>query len=113
MVIIAFSNKTSKILPRIFCRRFRHCAPIVCVERKLIMYQFTNIHNITPIELNNRDIRILRAHGWRFIYVPIDVPDDFNPQYAYSCVDLSKHALGIKNKFTQTPYRLYKNIAPQ
>ena len=111
MIIIAFSEHTSKLLPRIFCRHFRHCAPIFRVEHKLIMYQFTNTHNITPIELNNRDIGILRAHGWRFIYVPIDIPDDFDPHCAYSCVDLSKRALGIQNIFIQTPYGLYKHIA--
>ena len=113
MVIIAFSNKTSKILPRILCRRFRHCAPIICAGRKLIMYQFTNIHNITKIELDYRDIAILRAHGWRFIYIPIDIPHDFNSGRAYSCVDLSKRAIGINNPFIQTPYALYKHIAPQ
>lgn len=113
MIIIAFSNKTSKILPRIFCRRFRHCAPIFRDGSKLVMYQFTNIHNIIKIELQNRDIAILREHGWRFIYIPTDIPHDFNPMSAYSCVDLSKRALGINNPFIQTPYALYKHIAPQ
>jgi len=113
MIIIAFSNKTSKILPRIFCRKFRHCAPIFRDGKKLVMYQFTHIHNINKIELNNRDITILRAHSWRFIYIPIDVPREFAPMRAYSCVDLSKRAIGIRNRFIQTPYALYKHIAPK
>jgi len=113
MIIIAFSNKTSKILPRIFCRRFRHCAPIVRDGKNLVMYQFTNPRNITKLELQNRDIAILRAHGWRFVYVPMDIPHDFNPITAYSCVDLSKRALGIRNLCIQTPYGLYKYIAPK
>ena len=113
MIIIAFSSKTSKILPRIFCRRLRHCAPILRVGNKLVMYQFTSMHHISTIELHNRDIAILRAHGWRFIYVPTDVPHDFNPMSAYSCVDLSKRALGIQNLFIQTPYKLYAHIAPK
>ena len=113
MVIIAFSNKTSKILPRIICRHFRHCAPIFRIDNKLIMYQFTNMHNITKIELHNRDIAILRAHGWRFIYIPTDAPHDFATIHAYSCVCLSKRAIGIHNKLIQTPYALYKYIAPE
>lgn len=113
MIIIAFSNKTSKILPRLFCRRFRHCAPIFRLGNKLVMYQFTRANNITKIELQNRDIALLRAHGWRFIYIPTDVPCDFDPNHAYSCVDLSKQAIGIHNIFIQTPYALYKYIAPK
>ena len=113
MVIIAFSNKTSKILPRIFCRCFRHCAPIVRDGSKLVMYQFTSMHNISKIELQNRDIAILRAHGWRFIYLPGDVKNDFPARRAYSCVDLSKQAIGINNIFIQTPNALYKYIAPK
>ena len=113
MIIIAFSNKTSKILPRILCRRFRHCAPIVRDGKRLVMYQFANLRNITKLELRNRDIAVLRAHGWQFIYIPTDVSHDFNPNRAYSCVDLSKRAIGIHNIFIQTPYALYKYIAPK
>ena len=113
MVIIAFSRHTSKILPRVICRHFRHCAPILRYGNKLVMYQFTNTHNITKIDLQNRDIAILRTHGWRFIYVPTDAPHDFDTIHAYSCVDLSKRALGIHRPFVQTPYALYKSIAPK
>ena len=111
MIIIAFSNKTSKILPKIFCRHFRHCAPIVCTGGKLVMYQFTNIRNISEIYLNNRDISILHAYGWRFVYIPVDIQNDFDPMRAYSCVDLSKRALGIHNICIQTPTALYEHIA--
>lgn len=113
MIIIAFSGKTSKLLPQIFCSHFRHCAPIVPHGNKLIMYQFTTRNNIATIELKNRDIAILRAHGWQFVYIPTDIQHDFNPERAYSCVDLSKRAIGINNLFIQTPYALYKYIAPQ
>ena len=113
MIIIAFSRTTSKLLPRIFCRQFRHCAPILREGNELVMYQFTHAHNITKIHLQNRDISILRAHGWQFIYIPIDAPYDFNLIHAYSCVDLSKRAIGIHNIFIQTPYALYKHIIPK
>ena len=111
MIIIAFSHKTSKILPKILCRRFRHCAPIFCVDNKLIMFQFVNMHNISKIILHTRDIAILHAHGWQFIYLPMDIKPDFNPNHSYSCVDLSKRALNIHNRFIQTPYALYKLLA--
>ena len=110
MVIIAFSNKTSKIVPRIFCRHFRHCAPIIRDKKNLVMYQFVKHGNVVQINLHPRDINILRAHGWEFVYVPNDIKTDFNPTSAYSCVDLSKRALGIHNHFIQTPYTLYKHI---
>ena len=110
MVIIAFSEHTSKVLPRIFCRRFRHVAPIFQTGHDLVMYQFVRPHCVEKIHLHTRDIAILRAHGWQFIFVPIDVQIDFNKKCAKTCVDLSKRALGINNIFIQTPYALYKYI---
>lgn len=112
MIIIAFSENTSRILPRIFCRRFRHCAPIICNPDSLVMYQFVKHNHIAQVRLNPRDISILRAHGWVFIYVSpnntqINTLHAYN---AYSCVDLSKRALGIQSMFIQTPYALYKYL---
>jgi len=114
MIIIAFSENTSKILPRIFCRRFRHCAPIICNQNDLIMYQFVKHNHIAAIHLHPRDITILRAHGWKFIYISPDKSiHKFYPEFTYSCVGLSKHALGIRSVFIQTPYALYKYLEKQ
>ncbi len=110
MIIIAFSKHTSKILPRILCRRFRHCAPIICDKDNLIMYQFINRHHIEQIRLNQRDIAILRAHGWKFVYISPNIKTNYDFTYAYSCVDLSKHAIGIRSVFIQTPDSLYKYL---
>ena len=112
MIIIAFSPNTSKILPRIFCRHFRHCAPIICDKNDLVMYQFTNKHNITQIHLNHRDIKILQAHDWKFIYIsPNNTPAyDFDSAPPFSCVDLSKRVIGIHSIFIQTPHALYKYL---
>lgn len=113
-MIIAFSETTSKILPRILCRRFRHCAPIICNKNDLIMYQFIKRHQITEIHLHARDIRILQAHGWKFIYMSPDITiHDLHCENAYSCVDLSKRALGIHSIFIQTPFALYKYLTPK
>ncbi|MBR2286131.1 MAG: hypothetical protein IJ866_01600 [Alphaproteobacteria bacterium] len=110
MIIIAFSPNTSKVLPRLLCRRFRHTAPIFQTGKKLIMYQFVRYGHIEKIYLTTRDISILRAHGWQFVYVPIDAPSDFHTHHAHSCVGLSKCALGLRARFIQTPLGLYRYL---
>lgn len=110
MIIIAFSENTSKILPRILCRHYRHCAPIVCNDKDLIMYQFIKRNRITKIHLHPRDIVILRQHGWAFIYISPVTNVNLDYVSAYSCVDLSKRALKLKSMFIQTPYALYKHL---
>ena len=110
MIIIAFSENTSKILPRMLCRRFRHCAPIICDKNNLIMYQFINPKNIVKIKLRQRDIALLRAHGWQFIYISPNKNVNIDCIHAYSCVDLSKQVAGIHSIFIQTPYGLYKHL---
>lgn len=111
MIIIAFSENSSKILPNIFCRRFRHCAPIICTQKNMIMYQFVKRHRIVKIPINTRDITILRAHGWQFVYVsPGASKNNLDLKHVYSCVDLSKRTIGIKSTLIQTPYALYKYL---
>ena len=111
MIIIAFSNKTSKTIPNLLCNRFKHVAPIVPHEDKLIMYQFITRKRVEKIVLRMRDIRILRAHGWDFIYINgIIPPCDFNPYDAHTCVDLSKRAIGMRKWRIQTPLSLYKEL---
>lgn len=111
MIIVAFSNKTSKFIPNILCRKFKHVAPIVPHNNKLIMYQFVTRGYVKKMVLQIRDIQILRAHGWKFIYVDgATMPVDFNPYAAYTCVDLAKRAIGIHNWQIQTPLALYKRL---
>lgn len=111
MIIIAFSNKTSKIIPNILCRRLKHVAPIVPRDDKLILFQFIKRGHIEKVVLQMRDIKILRAHGWEFIYIDgATVPPNFNPYTAYSCVDLTKRAIGVHDWRIQTPHGLYKRL---
>lgn len=111
MIIIAFSTHTSKILPRILCRHFRHCAPIVPTARGLVMYQFVRHKTIARIKLRPRDLGTLYRHGWRFIFIPTDPPTDFDSHImcAYTCVGLCRRALH-GNIHAITPDALYRRI---
>ena len=44
----------------------------------MIMHQFMSYKNIANIKLNMRDIKILQAHGWQFVYLPKDLPHDLD-----------------------------------
>lgn len=113
MIIIAFCTKTSKILPRIVCDEFRHCAPITIhsgMPRNLIMHQFIRPARIAKIQLTMRDINVLRRHGWRFLYIPRETACGSTPR-AFTCVQLCKKYLGIKNIWIQTPDALYRYLA--
>lgn len=110
MIIIAFSDKTSKILPQIICGQLKHCTPIEPKKDYLIMHQFMSCKNITKIKLTMRDIKILQAHGWRFVYYPGNIPHDLDSCCAMTCVQFCKYALGIHDIFIQTPNALYKEI---
>lgn len=111
MIIIAFSNRTSKFIPNILCKKFKHVAPIVPRDNTLIMYQFVRHGHIEQIKLHMRDIKVLKAHGWDFLYMDgASLPHDFNPYRARTCVDLTKRAIGLKDWHIQTPLALYKNL---
>jgi len=108
MLIIAFAPKTSKILPKILCRHFKHCAVIVRDQDEFIMYQFIARKKIEQIKLKTRDVSLLGQQGWKFVYLPCSVKHNFDPKRAWNCVDMSKRALGIKSYAIQTPWALYK-----
>lgn len=113
MVIIGFAKNTSKLLPRIFCRSPRHCAPIVRVSHgRYIMYQFVRRGYIAQISLGPRAIELLGAYGWHFIAVKCAPPRDLlqRARRAWTCVALCKYAIGIYAPFIQTPRALYKNL---
>lgn len=111
MVIIAFSNKTSRLIPNLLCRDMKHAAPIVPHSNKLVMYQFVKRGRVEKITLRMRDIKILGAHGWTFVYIDgATPPHKFNPYAARTCVDLSKRAIGVRDWRIQTPRGLYKRL---
>ncbi|MBD5389207.1 hypothetical protein HDR63_03045 [bacterium] len=112
MIIMAFAPHTSKILPRLVCRRLRHCAVILPgAGDDLTLYQFVRRNRVIRIPLRRRDIRILRAHGWRMVYVsPGRTPDPAEFARAWTCVDMARRALDLHAWWIQTPLALYKHL---
>lgn len=113
-MIIAFSPNTSQIIPRIFCRKFRHCAPITePIRGRFVMYQFVRRGHIAQIYLTRRAIKILGAHGWCFISMPVAPPRDLMPRAraCRSCVAFCKLAIGIHSARIFTPFGLYRLLA--
>lgn len=111
MIIVGFTNKTSKILPQLLCRKFKHVAIIALHKNtQIIMYQFQKQHHIHKIQIQSRDIKILATHGWFFIYLPGTLPHDIENSGACTCVQFAKHAIDLHAPLIQTPYALYKKI---
>ena len=113
MIIIAFSTRTSKIIPRILCRRFKHVAVIIPVRdtaRNMIMKQFIKPGRIANISLCPRDIRVLSRNGWRFVYVTGRAEQNLSGRGCITCVAYAKRALGLRRARIQTPCALYKYL---
>lgn len=106
-IIIAFSKHTSKTLPKLFCKYFKHCAPILCKKNEtFILLQFVSLTKIIRIQLVKRDLKLLEDFGWKFVYLKnikkhkIKIP--------FTCVQFTKQVIGMKKPFVQTPDSLYK-----
>lgn len=110
MVIIGFAQKSSKILPNIFCRNFKHCAVIVRGRAKFTLYQFISHGCVEKIQLHARDMKMLRKYGWCFVYVPCDLPRNF-PRKNWTCVNMAKDAIKMRAPFIQTPDALYRALS--
>lgn len=107
MTYIGFSTKTHKFIARIFCKRFRHCAPVIKQKDKYYLYQFVNKNNIGIIPLTKRDLSILQKYGWVFIEYKYKF---IKNEHALTCVQFTKQCCNIKNKKIITPYDLFKFI---
>lgn len=110
MMIIAFAPKTSKILPKICCGKLKHVAPIAVTKNKLVMYQFIHMGKVEKIRLQMRDIKILSANGWQFVYLSGNINTKWQTHGAITCVQYTKHVIGIKKWYVQTPMQLYKML---
>ena len=110
MVIIGCAQKSTKVLPNIFCKKFRHCAVIVRRGAEFTLYQFVSHGHIEKIILRARDMKMLQQHGWCFVYVPCDLPRNF-PRKNWTCVNMAKNAIKMRAPFIQTPDALYRALS--
>ncbi|HNY25620.1 MAG TPA: hypothetical protein PKJ33_03715 [Alphaproteobacteria bacterium] len=114
-MIIGFSEKTSKIIPKIFCKKFRHCAVLIQQkttgkEQKYLLLN-PSIRKIDIFLLKSRDLKILENNDWVFIQVKHkqeNISTLCHIKYSLTCVGFTKQALGIKNPWILTPDQLYK-----
>jgi len=111
IIYIGFSNRSHKLIARIFCRHFKHCAPVIIDKNKCNIYQFTTINNIKIVPVKKRDLKILEHYGWKFIKYNIKNPHmaRFNT-HTITCVQFTKCFCGIKNIKIQTPFCLFKYL---
>ena len=111
MIYIGFSTQTHKILPRIICKHFRHCAPITINGDKCVLFQFVRMNKIVKIHLSTKDLNILKHYGWKFIKYncKFDRTREINYK-SITCVQFTKNACRIKNKRILTPDDLYKYL---
>lgn len=108
MIIIGFSDKTSKTVVRLLCGHFKHCVIIEKNKRKFVLHQFVKRNNVQHIVVTEHGIAQLELNGWVFIYIDSQ-PKNFNP-HKLTCVNYVKHAMGLRNIWIQTPNALYKYI---
>ncbi len=107
-IIIGFTYKTSKIIPRLFCHRFRHCAVIIKKNKKYIMFQVGS-GKINLISLKFRDLKILEQYGWIFLTKDVlQLKQNLKLYQKCTCVKFAKKIIGIKNPLVFTPYGLYR-----
>lgn len=106
MIIIAFSDKTSKILPNILCKNFKHCAPIIITGKRIVFWQFVSPNKIKKIQLSENHIKTLQSFGWQFVWLKNVKPCKFS--HPLTCVQFVKQIVGIKKIWIQTPDALFK-----
>ena len=112
ILYIGFSTKTHKLHAKIICRKYKHCAPVIVSNNRVILYQFVRPWYIKAINIKKRDLNILKNHGWKFVKYNIKIAHTVNLNGpAFTCVQFVKHVCGIKNILIQTPDSLLKYLA--
>ena len=105
MLYIGFSNYSNKFYAKIFCKQYKHCAPILVNKNNATIYQFVHINKMVKIVIQKSDLKILKQHGWTFIKYPIQISEK-RIQFCMTCVQFTKRVCGIKDITIQTPQSL-------
>ena len=109
-MIICFTRKTSKILPRIFCRNWRHCAIIQRVGKHYLLFN-PALGRLDVFLLTRRDLGILKSNGWVFIKTKtVSQKHIASCACTLTCVGFVRRATGIGGIFIWTPDQLYRKI---
>ncbi len=109
MLYIGFSNYSHKIHAKIFCKKYKHCAPVIINKTNIVIYQFVRIDKIAKIIIQKSDLKILQMHGWRFIKYS-KKQTHIPKKHCLTCVQFTKDMCGIKNIKIQTPLALFKYL---
>lgn len=109
MLYIGFSKKSHKIHAKLFCKHYKHCAPVVIKGDTVIIYQFVRINKIVKITINKKDLAVLEKYGWKFIKYPIDI-ERIPKSHYLTCVQFTKNMCGINDVKIQTPFALFKYL---
>ena len=109
MLYIGFSNYSHKFHSKIFCKQYKHCAPIAINNNNAVIYQFVRINKIVQIKIQKQDLNILKKHGWIFIKYPLKNKICLH-KYCLTCVQFTKKSCGIKNIKIQTPLGLFRYL---
>ena len=108
MLYIGFSIYSHKVHSQMFCRKYKHCAPVVINGDNVVIYQFVHVNKISKIIIKKEDLNILKKHGWKF--VKYSKQSNINKAHGFTCVQFTKRACGIKNIKIQTPDALLRYI---
>ena len=100
-MLIGFTHKSSAVLPRFFCRIFRHCA---VVDGDVLIQVASDGIRCFPV--GSAEIRRLESAGWFFVKRDCQSAK-FNCQFL-TCVGFAKRALGIRRPFIWTPDGLFR-----
>ena len=109
MLYIGFSNYSNKIHARLFCKYFKHCAPIIIKGNTVVIYQFVHINKIVKINITKKDLKLFKKHGWVFVKYHANKAQIPN-SHGLTCVQFTKCVCGIKNVKIQTPLALFKYL---
>lgn len=109
MLYIGFSNYSHKLHAKIFCNKYKHCAPVMINKNTVVIYQFVCINKIVKINIQKTDLEALKRHGWIFIQYSKHIQPILNSS-GLTCVQFTKKVCGIKNIMIQTPLALFKYL---
>ena len=63
MLYIGFSDYSNKFYAKIFCKKYKHCAPIIVNKNDVEIYQFVHLNKIVKIVIRKSDLKLLFSNG--------------------------------------------------